>query len=118
MSGIGEYAHLVTLATAGPTVDDPEGGYVETWVPLTPPTWYCSIVPATLDALERISGGGLTQTATHVLRGRYHPTLTADCRITFRGRVLSVSSVHDPDQSQFLLTVIAHEITTGAEVAP
>lgn len=111
MSGIGEYVHLVSVATAGPTTDDPEGGFVETWVPLDPPAWYCSIVPATLDNLERISGGGLTATATHVLRGRYHPQLSADCRITFGARILSVSSVHDPDNTRAALTVIAHEVT-------
>jgi len=115
MAGIGEYVHLVSLTKAGPTPDDPEGGYDETWIPLDPPTWYCAIREASARDLERISGGLTTQTATHLLRGRYHPQLGEDCRITFRGRVFEVSSVHDPDQQQIDVDVIAREVTTGTD---
>jgi len=115
MAGIGEYVHLVSLTKAGPTPDDPEGGYDETWIPLDPPIWYCSIVEASARDLERISGGLTTQTATHLIRGRFHAQLAADCRITFRGRVFEVSSVHDRDQQRIDVDVIAREVTTGAD---
>ena len=124
MSGIGEFAHLVEVWHAGPTVKDPEGGFTETWIPLDPPIWYCAIAPVTLRDLERLSGGGITQTATHMIRGRYHPTLAGDCRITFRGRTFDVASVHDPDQRQIAIAVVAHEVTadlagpTAAAAAP
>jgi head-tail adaptor len=117
MSGIGDYVHLVELDKPTATPDDPEGGYTPQYVPLDPPTWYCSIQAATARDLERISGGAQTQLATHLIRGPYHPQLTADCRITFRDRVFEVGSVQDRDQLQVELDVIAHELI-GAAPAP
>ena len=115
VTGIGAYVHLVSLAKAGPTPDDPEGGYSETWLPLDPPTWYCSIREASARDLERISSGLTSQVATHLLRGRYHAQLGPDCQVTFRGRVFMVSSVHDADQQQIDIDVVARELTTGTD---
>lgn len=109
MAGIGDFVHVVSLAKAGATPDDPEGGYSETWIALDPPTWYCSIREATARDLERISGGLTTQSATHLIRGRYHAQLAKDCRITFRGRVFDVSSVHVELEQLALMTVMAVE---------
>jgi hypothetical protein len=118
MSGIGDFVHLVSLAKAGPTPDDPEGGYDRTWIALDPPTWYCSISAASARDLEQISGGLYAATATHLIRGRYHPQLAPDCRITFRDRVFEVASVQNQDQQQDLLLVVATELIGVAPVAP
>ena len=118
MAGIGDFVHLVSLAKAGATPDDPEGGYTETWIALNPPTWYCSIREATARDLERISGGLTTQTATHLIRGRYHAELSKDCRIAFRNRVFDVSTVHIDDEQQATITVLAVERIGVAPVAP
>jgi hypothetical protein len=112
MSGIGDYVHLVALERAAATPDDPEGGYDPAFAPLVPPTWYCAIDAATTRDLERISGGMITTHATHLIRGAYHPQLAANCRIRFRDRIFDVVSVHDRDQLQTDLDVIAREVTT------
>jgi len=118
MSGIGDFVHLVSLAKAGPTPDDPEGGYDRTWIALDPPTWYCSISAASARDLEQISGGLYAATATHLIRGRYHPQLAPDCRITFRDRVFEVASVQNQDQQQDLLLVVATELIGVTPAAP
>jgi SPP1 family predicted phage head-tail adaptor len=110
MSGIGEYVHLVELSKASATPDDPEGGYTQEYVPLDPAVWYCQITAATAQDLERVSGGLTTQQATHLIRGRYHPQLTADCRVSFRGRVFEIRSVQDRDQQRTDLDVLAVEV--------
>lgn len=117
MSGIGDFVHLVELSKAGPTPDDPEGGYSRTFVALNPPVWYCSITAASARDLERVSGGLVTQTATHLIRGRYHPQLTADCRITFRGRAFEVTSVQDRNQQQNEMDVLAVELLNETQPA-
>ena len=113
MSGIGDFVHLVDVAKAGPTPDDPEGGYAETWIPLDPPQWYCSIAAASARDLERVSGGLTTTTATYLIRGRYHPQLTAACRITFQARGFEVVSVQNDNEQRDLMTVIATEVIDG-----
>jgi len=122
MSGIGAYVHLVEVsAKAGPPVEDPEGGYTETWIPLDPPMWYCAIEAASTRDLERIRGGGMTTTATHIIRGRYHGQLRADCRIVFQGRTFDVASVQDVAERKTEMAVIACEVipprATGARGA-
>ena len=103
------YRHVVTLDTAGDPVLDDAGGYTEAAVPLTPATWHCSIAAATARDLERVGGGVVSATATHILRGRYHAQLSEAARIHFGDRTFDVESVHDRDERQIELEVIARE---------
>lgn len=114
MAAIGQYRHLVSLVQAGPPTPDPDGGWIDTWVPLDPPTWHCSIEAASLRDLQRISGGAISATATHLLRGRYHAQLSAKARVQFRDRMFEVQSVHDREQRQMELEVVCAEVTTTA----
>jgi SPP1 family predicted phage head-tail adaptor len=111
---LGEYRHRVQVERKTST-PDPDGGYLEVWLPLDPPTWDCAIQAASLRDLQRISGGTVNATATHVLRGRYHAQLSADARILFRDRTFEVQSVHDREQRQMFLEVICHELTSGQD---
>ena len=114
MAAIGQYRHRVTLVE--PTsVPDPDGGYIETWGPLDPPVWDCAIQAASLRDLQRVSGGAVETTATHLVRGRYHPQLSAAARILFRDRTFEVQSVHDREQRQIELECVCRELTSGAE---
>jgi head-tail adaptor len=115
---VGQYRHLVSLVQPGPPTPDPDGGWGETWVPLTPSTWHCAIQAASLRDLQRLSGGLLSTTATHVLRGRYHAQLTRAARIQFGDRVFDVESVHDLEERQIEHEVIAHEQLGAPAVAP
>ena len=114
MTAVGQFRHLVSLVTQGPPTQTEGGGWVESWLPLNPPTWYCAIQAASLRDLQRISGGTISTTATHVVRGRYHPQLSAKARLLFRDRTFEVQSVHDVDQRQIEVEVIVAETTTGA----
>lgn len=111
------YRHVVTLDTAGAPALDDAGGYTEPPVALVPATWHCSIAAATARDLERVAGGVVSATATHILRGRYHAQLTSAARITFGDRVFDVESVHDRDERQLELEVVARERLVRA-VAP
>jgi head-tail adaptor len=117
-TGIGAFMHLVELARPGVTPDDPEGGFERTWIALNPATWYCSITAATARDLERIAGGAYSATATHLIRGRYHPQLAPDCRITFQSRVFDVASAQVDDQAQATMTLVAIELIGVAPPAP
>jgi head-tail adaptor len=114
MAAIGEYRHRVQVERKT-TAPDPDGGYLEVWVPLDPPDWHCSIQAASLRDLQRISGGAINATATHLLRGPYHAQLAANARIRFGDRTFDVQSVHDRDQRQIELEVICHELTSGQD---
>jgi head-tail adaptor len=107
---IGDYRHVVTLTTAGDPAIDDAGGYAEAGVPLDPATWHCSIAAASARDLERVGGGQVSSTASHVIRGRYHPGLTEHGRIQFGSRVFEVESVHDRDERQLEIEVIAREL--------
>jgi head-tail adaptor len=109
-TAIGQFRHVVSLLQPGAGTPDPDGGWGgDAWDPLDPPTWHCSIQAASLRDLQRLSGGVLSTTATHVLRGRYHPQLTRTARIYFGTRVFDVESVHDQDERRIEVEVIAHE---------
>jgi len=112
------YRHVVTLDTAGAPALDDAGGYTEPPIALVPATWHCSIAAATARDLERVAGGVVSATATHILRGRYHAQLSEAARITFGDRVFDVESVHDRDERQTELEVIARERLIRAPVAP
>jgi hypothetical protein len=113
---IGRTHAYVSLDVAGPPTPTPGGGYVENWVPLVPAFWYCEILPSGTDT-ERAIAGTVSATATHELRGRFHPELDVATRITWtdakRGgkvRRLLVESVRALGERSRELSVIAHEL--------
>lgn len=113
MTAIGQYRHRVNVEAPGQPVPDGDGGWIETWVPLVPPVWDCAIEIASAKDLEQVTGGAVITTATHFLRGRYHPQLSIVARIKFEDRVFEIQSVHDRDQRRIEIWVLAREILSG-----
>lgn len=110
MPSLGALRYVVTLGNPGDPVPDPDGGYTETFTPLDPPTWACSIQQAAARTLEALGAGSVVAQATHVLRGRYHPGITTQTRITFAGRIFSVIYVANRDERGIETDVVAAEI--------
>jgi SPP1 family predicted phage head-tail adaptor len=110
MTAFGTFRHLVTLEAPGDPVPDGSGGYTEGWAPLTPAAWHCAIEAATAADLERLIAGTAQTTATHLVRGRFHPGITTATRITFRGRVLEVQSVQNDAERNLTLTLVCAEV--------
>src|SRR5262252_5553086 len=100
MPAIGQYRHVVTLENPGDPIPDGDGGYIETWAPLDPASWHCSITPATVRPriAEWIASGTVLAKATHLVRGRYHAGITIETRVLFRGRRLNVIYVGNSDE--------------------
>jgi head-tail adaptor len=99
---VGSLRHLVTLEVPGPAQPDGDGGFTLTWAPLTPATWRAAIEPA--PALEGVVAGTVQAVATHVLRGRYHPGITMQTRITKGAR--TAGGALEPGSQEFQITGI------------
>jgi head-tail adaptor len=104
--------HYVSLSRAGTPVPDGDGGYTSGDEPLDPPTWWCAIGTATAADMERMVAGGQQATATHVLRGQFHPGITVATRIAFRGRTFEVQSVENEDERDIALRLVCTEVVT------
>lgn len=107
---IGNFRHRVRLESPGDPVPDGKGGYIETWAPLDPAEWFCSIQAAAPQVIERLTAGPIQATATHLVRGRYHPGMTTETRILFEGRTLQVQSVTDIEERHIELVIICAEV--------
>lgn len=110
MTAIGQYRHRVTLGNPGDPVPDGDGGYTETFTPLDPADWDCSIRLATQRDLERVAAGTVIAQATHLLNGRYHPQVTTETRVQFEGRTFHVTAVVNPDERDMELTLLCSEV--------
>ena len=112
--GIGAYRQIVTLTgPAGPAVAEPEGGFTAPAAPLVPATWHCAIEVAGLRDLERIGGGTVSATTTHLLRGRYHAGITAASTVTWGARTFAIESVRDRDGRGIETIALARELVPG-----
>lgn len=108
---IGQYRHCVTLSGPDAAVPDGEGGFTQGEVPLDPAVWWCSIRAATALDMQRIVAGAPQTTATHLVRGHYHPGITVDTTITRAdGRIYQVQSVQNDDERDIALTLVCAEI--------
>jgi hypothetical protein len=115
--------HLVTLANAGPRVSDGEGGYTETWLPLTPPTWNVAIETPSPSG-ERVTGQGVQASVRHVVRGDYRPDVSTATVITRPGtqgrpdRRFYVRGVENPDEANGELLLDCEEAVGKPAVMP
>ena len=112
---LGARRHIVDLA-APATVLDPDGGFHETWAPLTPARWACRMRPAGPADQERTRAGTVTGTATHVMEGWFHPGITLTTRITLGPRIFAVVYIGNVDERSVVMELLTAEraaITTG-----
>ena len=108
---IGQYRFLVLVEAPGSLVPDGDGGWIETWEPLAPPTWKVGIRPATSRDAERAAAGTIVTHQSHVIRGRFHPQVTTETRITdHEGHVYQVTSVNNLDHMNTELELIADRL--------
>ena len=110
MAAIGTHRHRVTLDEPGDPIPDGDGGYTETYTPLDPAAWDCSIEQAAARTLENIGAGSLVAQATHVVRGRYHAGITTRTRVTFHGRILNVLYTANVDERDIETALVCAEV--------
>jgi SPP1 family predicted phage head-tail adaptor len=101
--------HRMWFQNPGPAVPDNDGGYTQSWTDLAPPALFVSIVNATAAALERIAGGTVIATATHIVTGPYHPQVTTQTRAVFDGRTFQVGNVIDREQRHQEMVLVCTE---------
>jgi SPP1 family predicted phage head-tail adaptor len=109
MVNVGRRRHLVTLQNPGPAVPDNEGGYTQSWEYLTPSTAWASITPATARDLERVVAGTVQSTATHIVQILFHPGVTTQTRLLFKGRTLQVTGVSNWEERDVMLILTCEE---------
>lgn len=107
---IGQSRNLVTLEAPTATAMDGAGGYVDTWGPLDPATWYCAFEDATASAMERAGFGTAYAQATHILSGRYHSGLSPKARVHHDGRVYTVLAASDRQQRHMQTILLCAEL--------
>lgn len=93
VESIGRDRQLVTFEDPGDPIPDGEGGYTETWAPLSPATWYVRVRPATTKDAERVTAGTVITHVSHLVHGRYHPGVTTRSRMIFGGEIYQITSV-------------------------
>jgi head-tail adaptor len=109
MATRGQKRHLVSLDAPGAAVPDADGGFTQTWAPLEPAEMYAEIKPATARDLERVTAGTVLSSASHVVTLDFHPGVNTQTRITFNGRVFSVTGVSNPEERNIELICLCVE---------
>jgi len=105
---VGATRHRVTFQT-GTTQPDGDGGTVDVWIDLAPPTWDVAIAPATVRDLERDAAQTIIAAATHVITGRYRADVTVECRMMFQGREFRITGVKNVDERGIDMHLFAKE---------
>lgn len=108
--GLGVYRHRIGLSNPGAAQPDGDGGYTEVWTPCVPPQVDASIQAASATDLERLTGGTVLTTATHLVRCRFHPQITTATRITFGARTFEVQSAQNVDERDIAWLLICAEV--------
>ena len=108
----GDRRHLVTFQ-APATVADGDGSYTETWTDLVPATWYVSIEPAGDGRISSApSPGTVISSASHLVRGDFHPGVTTLTRMLFEGQVFAITGVVDVDMRGIEMVCGAVQVVT------
>jgi head-tail adaptor len=106
--------HRVTLDRAA-QVPDGDGGYIEGWLPLTPPSMWAAIQPATPRGLEKVTASVAVQAiATHLVVLDYHPQLTIESRLTYHSRAFQIHVIENVDERNLQLVLVCSEIIGGS----
>lgn len=101
----GKLRHRVTIER--PTTASGSYGYSAkpTWTPVA--TRWAFVRP--LRAAEMIRAGQPAMETTYVVRMRFTDLVTPDCRLSWEGQTLHISSVVDVDGRHVELEIMAHE---------
>lgn len=112
MTERGEYRHLVTLQGPGTATPDGEGGFTYTQTALVPPTWYCSIRPASQRDLERATAGTTLNNTSHIVEGDYRSDINLATQIVFNGRTLYINGIQNVDERNITLILLCSEVVS------
>lgn len=102
--------HRVTLQNPGPAIPDGDGGYTQLWADLVPPALNVSIAPATARDLERATAGTVLSTASHIVRGPFHPQVTTKTRLLFNGRIFNVVGDQNLEERSGEMVLVCVEV--------
>jgi head-tail adaptor len=103
------------LQNPGPAIPDSEGGFTTAWTDCDPAHLFLSISPATARELERIAAGTVLATATHIVKGPFHPQVGVQTRLIYRGRVFNVTGGGSPDERRVEMELVVVELL-GADL--
>mgnify|MGYP000855457304 CR=1 FL=1 len=90
----GAFRHEVALESAA-LVSDGAGGHVENWSEVA--TFFARIEP--VSAVSRFGADQTLETVTHRVTLRHRAGVASGMRLRRLGRVFSIITVHDPDES-------------------
>lgn len=105
--------HRLTLDAPGAPVADGQGGYIETFTPLTPAELWGSVEPMSAADLERVSGSTVEATATHLIIVPFHPQVTVQTRVTYHGRTFLVQGIRNVFERNQTLELTCEEVLGG-----
>jgi SPP1 family predicted phage head-tail adaptor len=105
----GQRVHVITLQGPGVPVPDGDGGVIQSWTDLDPPTLKASITAATARDIENLAAGTVIAQAAHVITMPYHPGVTTATRVQFRGRSFSLTNVINREERNIQLVCLAIE---------
>lgn len=116
---VGRLRTLMTVQSPGATVPDGDGGFTQTPVATSPPTWRVSIAKASQRSGERLFASTVLAHATHIVSGRYNSTIVPQMRLTWTdrsGRVhqANVLDVDDTDGAGIETVALIGEIIAVA----
>lgn len=100
----GTLRHEVMLQKAE-LIADGAGGHQENWVEVA--TMFARVEP--VSAQSSFGAAQPLETATHRVTLRYREGLQGGMRFIWRGRILAIITVHDPDETQRYLICRARE---------
>jgi SPP1 family predicted phage head-tail adaptor len=103
----GALRHRVTILSPVRTESATGGRAPTSWA--TVATVWASLTQQA--AHEQTEGKQTVHRVTHEVRLRYRDDVTADCRLSFRGRTFAISSVANVDELGAELRLIAVEVT-------
>ena len=106
---IGDLRHVGVFQKPGGQIPDGEGGYIDGWIDLTPAPWPVQITPATARDLERSAASTVVATATHLIVTRWRSDLDTSARMTFEGRIFSITGIQNVDERDQWLRLTAEE---------
>jgi head-tail adaptor len=108
----GRFRHRLTLAGPGDEVSDGRGGW--TMIPTVLGDVDGDIRPAPVREMERVIGGTVQATASHLVTFDYLPGVTLQSTVTFHDdtgdRLFTISGLTDPDERHVLLICACEEV--------
>jgi head-tail adaptor len=113
-TAIGDKPHWLRFSRPGPPMPDPDGGVIDSDVPLNPAGLFGRIAPATQADMEQNTAGTVIATATHLVTIPFHPQITTETRVQFTDlhraeHEFNVISILNPEMRDTELVLVCVE---------